>query len=92
MDILARHRPTGALLVFELKRNLAGLEVLDQLRGYVLGAAQAHDDGQAVWGAILAREHSAELRAAAKESGIPIRLLAFSGTPKEILIYETLST
>lgn len=92
MDILARHRPTGALVVFELKRSLAGLEVLDQLRGYLQGAAQLHGSGQEVWGAILAREFTTELVGTIDREPHPISLFRFRGTPGSIALEAVVSS
>ena len=91
MDIVARDCSTGALIVFELKRSLVGMEVLNQLRGYVEGAARRHANGKEVWGAILAREHTAELVEAIAKENYPIALFAFQeGSP--VIQVETIAS
>lgn len=86
VDIVARHRRSGALVLMELKRGVAGGEVLAQLDRYVRGSAMAHRGRDPVWGAIVARQFTEELVGAVAASCFPIALFSFEGSPATISV------
>lgn len=81
VDIVARHRRSGALVLMELKRGVAGAEVLAQLDRYVRGSAMVYGGRDPVWGAIIARQFTQELVDVLATSSFPIALFAFEGSP-----------
>lgn len=94
MDIVACDRGSGARVIFELKRTLAGVEVMEQLRRYVRLESQRHA-GIRVWGALLARDFTSELvRAVTVEQNadFPVALLRFGGTQSQLVIEPIAST
>jgi hypothetical protein len=92
VDIVARHRRSGALVLMELKRGVAGGEVLDQLDRYVRGSAMAHRGREPVWGAIVARQFTEELVGAVAASCFPIALFSFEGSPARMAVERIASS
>jgi hypothetical protein len=93
MDILAEHEGSGSLVVFELKRGPAGLEVLDQLRGYVqsdhtVRLAQGGD----VWGAIIAGSFSPHFCGIAEREPYPLALFTFEVRAEDLSLSLLAST
>lgn len=92
VDIVARHRRSGALVLMELKRGVAGGEVLAQLDRYVRGSAMALREREPVWGAIIARHFTQELVDVLATSSFPIALFAFEGSPAMMVVRQVASS
>lgn len=92
VDIVARHRRSGALVLMELKRGVAGGEVLSQLDRYVQGSAVVHRGQEPVWGAIIARQFTQELLGAVAVSSFPIALFTFEGSPATMAVERIASS
>lgn len=75
LDILAEDKKTKSEIIFELKRSTANRKVIEnQLTQYVECRRQ---NANVVWGAVVARNFSAEALAAAKEADFPLQLYRF---------------
>ena len=92
VDIVARHRRSGALVLMELKRGVAGGEVLAQLDRYVRSSAMTHRGHEPVWGAIIARQFTQELLGAVARSRFPIALFEFDGSPGAMAVKRIASS
>ena len=92
VDIVARHRRSGALVLIELKRGVAGGEVLGQLDRYVRGSAVAHRGSEPVWGAIVASDFTSEVLDALPTSSFPIALFSFEGSPATMAVKRVASS
>jgi len=92
VDIVARHRPSRALVLVELKRGIAGREVVSQLDRYVQSHAREHRGHGPVWGAVVAREFTKDVIDAIGASSFPIALFEFAGSPGSLRIVQFAST
>lgn len=92
VDVVARHRRSRALILMELKRGLAGLEVLPQLDRYVRSHVRDRRGDGPVWGAVVAREFAKDVIDAIGASSFPIALFEFSGSPGSLIIERVASS
>jgi hypothetical protein len=92
VDLLARHRGSGALVLMELKRGVAGGEVLAQLDRYVRGSAMGYREREPVWGAVVARDFTPELLDGLAAASFPVALFTFAGSPATLAIDQVASS
>jgi hypothetical protein len=90
IDILASDTETGALVVFELKRGIAGIEVVrEQLKRYVESPQiAAMSTGGQVWGAVVARRFANDVLEFVEHSNFPIKLFTFSDAYRNLQLQE----
>ena len=86
MDIVAVDEQRGRLVVFELKRAVGDTNVIDQIEGYLNGAARKYANGRTLVGCVVAKNFTASCMKRAEKSSFPILLFKFFDSDQNLRV------